>query len=72
MYKRQEAETAALSKAESIGDEPAPRKKTEPTVPTRSGRSGPLFYELADLIPPIPEKGSFDVNEIKRSMYFFS
>lgn len=67
-----EAETAALSKAESIGDEPAPRKKTEPTVPTRSGRSGPLFYELADLIPPIPEKGSFDVNEIKRSMYFFS
>lgn len=47
---------------EGASDEPAPRGR----------RSGPAFYELADLIPPIPQKGSFDVNEIKRSMYFFS
>lgn len=30
------------------------------------------FYELADLLPPIPKKGDFDVSEIKRSLYFFS
>lgn len=30
------------------------------------------FYDLADLLPPIPKKGSFDVSEIKRSLYFFS
>ena len=30
------------------------------------------FYDLADVLPPIPEKGNFDVNEIKRSLYFFS
>ena len=30
------------------------------------------FVDLADILPPIPAKGSFDVNEIKRSLYFFS
>ncbi|WFD23506.1 DNA-directed RNA polymerase [Malassezia equina] len=30
------------------------------------------FYNLADLLPPIPQKGGFDVSEIKRSLYFFS
>ncbi|PWN18317.1 DNA/RNA polymerase [Microstroma glucosiphilum] len=30
------------------------------------------FIDLADVLPPLPEKGGFDVNEIKRSQYFFS
>lgn len=30
------------------------------------------FVDLADILPPIPAKGSFDVNEIKGSLYFFS
>ncbi|WFC99983.1 DNA-directed RNA polymerase [Malassezia yamatoensis] len=32
----------------------------------------PKFVDLADVLPAIPEKGNFDVNEIKRSLYFFS
>lgn len=30
------------------------------------------FVDLAAILPPIPAKGSFDVNEIKNSLYFFS
>ncbi|PWN47140.1 DNA/RNA polymerase, partial [Violaceomyces palustris] len=30
------------------------------------------FVDLEDVLPAIPAKGSFDVNEIKRSLYFFS
>ncbi|KDQ52445.1 hypothetical protein JAAARDRAFT_138907 [Jaapia argillacea MUCL 33604] len=30
------------------------------------------FVDLADVLPPLPEKGNFDVNTIKRSLYFFS
>ncbi|UZJ54205.1 hypothetical protein CBS101457_003525 [Exobasidium rhododendri] len=30
------------------------------------------FVLLKDILPPIPQKGAFDVNEIKRSLYFFS
>ncbi|KAN0065347.1 DNA-directed RNA polymerase [Thecaphora frezii] len=30
------------------------------------------FVDLEAILPPIPKKGSFDVNEIKRSLYFFS
>lgn len=29
------------------------------------------LVDLADLLPPIPERGSFDVNEIRNSLYFF-
>ena len=30
------------------------------------------FVNLADILPPLPEKGKFDVNLIKESQYFFS
>lgn len=30
------------------------------------------FVDLADLLPPVPTKGEFDVNKIKSSLYFFS
>ncbi|KAH9837674.1 DNA/RNA polymerase [Rhodofomes roseus] len=36
---------------------------------------GPLdhkFVELSSLLPPVPEMGTFDVNKIKSSLYFFS
>ena len=29
-------------------------------------------FNLADLIPPVPEKGEFDVTKIRKSQYFFS
>ncbi|WFD36220.1 DNA-directed RNA polymerase [Malassezia cuniculi] len=77
-----EAEADAVAEAKAEGtketvakvenDAPATPAGPKPKEGSRSRRTGPMFYELADLIPPIPEKGSFDVNEIKRSMYFFS
>ena len=30
------------------------------------------FVNLTDLIPPLPDKGSFQVESIKKSQYFFS
>ena len=30
------------------------------------------FVRLVDLLPPLPQKGEFDVNTIKSSLYFFS
>lgn len=30
------------------------------------------FVDLVDLLPPLPEKGNFDVTTIKKSLYFFS
>jgi len=30
------------------------------------------FVELSDLLPPLPQKGNFDVETIKGSQYFFS
>lgn len=30
------------------------------------------FVELVDVLPEVPKKGEFDVNTIKRSLYFFS
>lgn len=30
------------------------------------------FVNLTDLIPPLPDKGSFQVESIKQSQYFFS
>lgn len=32
----------------------------------------PKFVNLVDLLPPLPNKGDFDVNTIKGSAYFFS
>jgi DNA-directed RNA polymerase, mitochondrial len=30
------------------------------------------FVDLVDILPPLPKKGGFDVNTIKKSLYFFS
>ena len=32
----------------------------------------PKFVELTKLFPPLPEKGNFEVNTVKKSLYFFS
>jgi len=30
------------------------------------------FVELTKLLPPVPKKGTFEVNAVKKSLYFFS
>lgn len=32
----------------------------------------PNFVELTNLLPPVPKKGNFEVNTVKKSLYFFS
>ena len=32
----------------------------------------PRFVELTKLFPPLPKKGNFEVNTVKKSLYFFS
>ena len=32
----------------------------------------PRFVEVTKLFPPIPKKGNFEVNTVKKSLYFFS
>ena len=32
----------------------------------------PRFVELTKLFPPVPKKGNFEVNTVKKSLYFFS
>ena len=32
----------------------------------------PKFVELTKLLPPVPKKGTFEVNAVKKSLYFFS
>ncbi|CEH13005.1 Mitochondrial/chloroplast DNA-directed RNA polymerase RPO41, provides primers for DNA replication-initiation [Ceraceosorus bombacis] len=44
----------------------------EESLPETSSEQSSGFLALADVLPPLPQKGAFDVNEIRRSLYFFS
>ncbi|KAL6308760.1 DNA/RNA polymerase [Sparassis latifolia] len=66
--------------AEAVAnDEEAPKKKKKASTCTTdsvavakaAGFTG-KFVELVDILPPLPQKGEFDVNTIKNSLYFFS
>lgn len=45
------------------------RKEIEADDPTYEE---PKFVELTRLLPPVPKKGNFEVNAVKKSLYFFS
>ncbi|KAH9925646.1 DNA/RNA polymerase [Epithele typhae] len=53
-----------------------PRRKNSPNLSDLAGvesdKFNNAFIDLNDLIPPLPEKGQFDVGSIKESQYFFS
>jgi DNA-directed RNA polymerase len=44
------------------------KKEIEAGVQTHE----PKFVELTKLLPPVPKKGSFEVNAVRKSLYFFS
>jgi DNA-directed RNA polymerase len=46
--------------------------KTRRKRRTGRGMASTEFILLTDLLPPVPKKGNFDVETIKRSQYFFS
>ncbi|PPQ65459.1 hypothetical protein CVT24_010790, partial [Panaeolus cyanescens] len=58
------------------GEEEKPKKKKRPGPKGGPGSRGALsqtkFISLVDLMPPLPEKGTFKVENIKQSPYFFS
>lgn len=50
---------------------PGPKPKKPTAVQVQRQLSG-KFVNVTDLIPPLPEKGTFKVENIKKSQYFFS
>lgn len=66
-------EEAAL--ASEIEAEPLVKKrKTRSRKDTEEDTTAVIskFVNLTDLLPPLPQKGNFDVKTIKQSQYFFS
>lgn len=48
---------------------------TDPHTPSKSPKRTPAskqFVKLTDILPPLPAKGNFSVETIKKSLYFFS
>lgn len=58
---------ASAVDAKAEADEIDEATKNAPTYADSS-----KFVNLVDLLPPLPQKGHFDVNTIKKSLYFFS
>ena len=61
---REEKKQAALAEKRAKAEAKA-AATTEAAVQSK-------FVRLVDLLPPLPQKGEFDVKTIKRSKYFFS
>ena len=38
----------------------------------KASREEPRFVELTKLLPVVPKRGTFEVNDVKKSLYFFS
>lgn len=53
---------------------PKPKRKTKAakTQENVEKRLAGKFVNLVDILPPLPQKGKFDVKAIKDSQYFFS
>lgn len=63
--------------AEAEEDETPKKKRKSPPKPTGQVAAGSLpidlqYILLTDILPNLPKKGNFDVNNIKKSQYFFS
>ena len=58
------------------GNEEEPSALGDPGSVKRGSRhgspNGPKYVRFADVLPPCPPKGEFDVNKIRASQYFFS
>jgi len=76
MAEGQEASAPDAEREDLTGNEPQAEEeesnnqsKEEESVDSKfTGQ----FFDLCDLLPPLPKKGNFDVQTIKKSQYFFS
>jgi DNA-directed RNA polymerase len=48
------------------------RRRTKVEMEAGATCEEPKFVELTRLLPPVPKKGNFEVNTVKKSLYFFS
>jgi len=54
------------------------KKKRRSKMQMQAAAAGGVYYEepksveLTKLFPPVPKKGTFEVNAVKKSLYFFS
>ncbi|KAI0291577.1 hypothetical protein BC826DRAFT_1022569 [Russula brevipes] len=71
------SETAAMTTEEEEEPSPpcvfeVPEEEMWPTKAAQEAFDEREFVNVVDLLPPVPEKGEFDVNKIMTSLYFFS
>lgn len=77
--KKRSAIEADAEHLEEGSEDEAPLLASQATLPQNlkamideAAANGQRFLDLVDLLPPLPEKGNFDVTTIKKSLYFFS
>ena len=79
-WEREPQEPESLSTKAEIKDVEViiPMRRRRRRKPQQQGETNdllekePRFVELTKLLPPLPEKGNFEVNSVKKSLYFFS
>ena len=62
----------AEEEAEDDEEKPKKRFRKKKSVIGTEAEVMSRFVNLVDLLPPLPERGSFDVKRIIESKYFFS
>ncbi|KAI0087670.1 DNA/RNA polymerase [Irpex rosettiformis] len=62
---QRQLEVSSINSADEMEDSDEDVYGMDPDMVTK-------FVNLVDILPPLPEKGHFDVNTIKKSLYFFS
>ena len=67
-----DAEAEAEAEAEDDEEKPKKRFRKKKSVIGTEAEVMSRFVNLVDLLPPLPERGSFDVKRIIKSKYFFS
>lgn len=75
---RDETESVSARGKTGDGDEATittpTKRKQKPKKPKdkETNLTEPMFVELNKLFPLVPKKGDFEVNTVKKSLYFFS
>lgn len=62
-------EEAVMKDEEDVALSP---EVSEPPLPTGHYPWENSFVKLTDILPPIPQKGDFQIDNIRQSKYFFS
>jgi DNA-directed RNA polymerase len=73
LIEAEEQEPALEEEDDDEAAETRKRKTKKAATKTKTFISGAgKFINVVDLLPPLPQKGTFEVQEIKASPYFFS